>query len=351
MSPKESKRRQRACSLLMVLCMMAGLLSPMGPLVREALAAAARPQAGETYYFDLSAESIPGTNNTALPDTTLHYVPFIYAGSVNAYSLRSGSNGNATGSATAAANTTDPNSSIGYHSDRTLFVADYNVTTGAGWDTLNNSNNNLIFGRNYQGGKYLLRAPSGGSAGSQAGTDVTPAGNEWDVLNAAGRLRNISGAVAWVQDTLSTSSGSRVLRGLNGNAAYFSYVNTSYTGAGYRPVLESLATDDAALSVVTLHLNGGSFNNSTGDVKIICSGTSYTAPSSTGLVRPLNNTVSGFYWNTAANGSGTSYAEGATVPSSVTELYAQWKPEEQFSLPAGQTYYFDISEDTPAITE
>jgi hypothetical protein len=342
MSRREGKRRQRACSLLMALCMTAGLLSPMGPLVREALAAAAQPQAGETYYFDLSAAAIPGTVNTALPDTTLHYVPFVYAGSVNAYSLRSGSNGSITGSATAAANTTDLNSNIGYRSARTLFVADYNVTLGATWDALNS--NSLIFGKNYQGGNYLLRAPSGGSAGSAAGTDVTPDSNEWSVLNTAGRLNNMGGNSAWVQDTLASNSGYRILRGQSGNAASFSNVGTNYTGAAYRPVLENLKTA-ADLSVVTLHLNGGSFNKSTGDVKIVCSGTSYTAPSSTGLVRPVNNTLSGFYWNTEADGSGTSYAEGATVPADVTALYAQWKPEEQFNLPAGQTYYFDMSED------
>ena len=44
---------------------------------------------GYTYYFDLSAMGIPGTVNDALPDNTLHYVPFTYAGTVNAYKLTS----------------------------------------------------------------------------------------------------------------------------------------------------------------------------------------------------------------------------------------------------------------------
>ena len=39
-----------------------------------------------TYYFDLSAMNISGTANGDLPDSTLHYVPFTYAGTVNAYS-------------------------------------------------------------------------------------------------------------------------------------------------------------------------------------------------------------------------------------------------------------------------
>ena len=42
---------------------------------------------GGRYYFDLSAMNIPGTVNGDLPDSTLHYVPFTYAGTVNAYKL------------------------------------------------------------------------------------------------------------------------------------------------------------------------------------------------------------------------------------------------------------------------
>ena len=37
---------------------------------------------GGTYYFDLSSANIPGTANGSLPDSTLHYVPFTYAGDV-----------------------------------------------------------------------------------------------------------------------------------------------------------------------------------------------------------------------------------------------------------------------------
>ena len=51
---------------------------------------------GGRYYFDLSAMDIPGTANSgnsygaaSLPDTSLHYVPFTYAGTVNAYKLTS----------------------------------------------------------------------------------------------------------------------------------------------------------------------------------------------------------------------------------------------------------------------
>ena len=44
---------------------------------------------GGVYYFDLSGAGIPGTVNDALPDSTMHYVPFTYAGTVDAYKLTS----------------------------------------------------------------------------------------------------------------------------------------------------------------------------------------------------------------------------------------------------------------------
>ena len=51
---------------------------------------------GGRYYFDLSAMNIPGTANggnsdgaVSLPDTSLHYVPFTYVGTIEAYKLTS----------------------------------------------------------------------------------------------------------------------------------------------------------------------------------------------------------------------------------------------------------------------
>ena len=43
---------------------------------------------GETYWFDLSGEDIPGAKNASLPDKTLHWVPFTYAGTVKTYVLK-----------------------------------------------------------------------------------------------------------------------------------------------------------------------------------------------------------------------------------------------------------------------
>ena len=44
---------------------------------------------GGRYYFDLSGANIPGTANGSLPDSTLHYVPFTYVGTINANSRNS----------------------------------------------------------------------------------------------------------------------------------------------------------------------------------------------------------------------------------------------------------------------
>ena len=44
-------------------------------------------ETGKTYYFDLSGENIPGMVNANLPDTTLHYVPFTYVGTLDGYVL------------------------------------------------------------------------------------------------------------------------------------------------------------------------------------------------------------------------------------------------------------------------
>ena len=70
---------------------------------------------GGRYYFDLSAMNIPGTANGNLPDSTLHYVPFTYAGTIEAYKL------------TSATATTEEDAQQNKYA-HSLFIADYNVT-------------------------------------------------------------------------------------------------------------------------------------------------------------------------------------------------------------------------------
>ena len=126
---------------------------------------------GGTYYFDLSAMGIPGTVNDALPDNTLHYVPFTYAGTVDAYKLMS-----------EMATTEEYAQQKNY--PHSLFVADYAVTLKVNWNNLDTAS--LIFGKNYASGgvDYTLRAPSCGSGFTGSGDSEcgTPQSNEWDAV-------------------------------------------------------------------------------------------------------------------------------------------------------------------------
>ena len=121
---------------------------------------------GGRYYFDLSAMNIPGTLNSNLPDSTLHYVPFTYAGTVDAYSME---------------NETDTAKQPYEHS---LFIADYNVKCSLQRETL--AEMNLIYGQTYTASNvnYTLRAPSVGDhhRNEGEGSGLAPIDNEWDTI-------------------------------------------------------------------------------------------------------------------------------------------------------------------------
>ena len=288
---------------------------------------------GDTYYFDLSGASIPGTVNGNLPDSTLHYVPFTYAGTVNAYSRNS--------EGVSTDDTVKPY-------DHSLFVADYAVTHTVSWDTLNTAN--LIFGKDYVGGvDYTLRAPSVGSnyTGSGNSERGVPQSNEWDTMlnKDSGYIQNCNGMFSWGQDVSSGGASSRAVRGY-GSARYWSnyYATSSYPYVGFRPVLEVLNPDELGsdgLKVVTLDLGGGKLGGSSDAIHIIVkTGSEFTAPASGGLTRPDGNTGSYFMW---LGSDGKLYAPGASVPADVTKLTAQFALSEQFSLIPGGRYYFDLS--------
>ena len=289
---------------------------------------------GGVYYFDLSGAGIPGTVNDALPDSTMHYVPFTYAGTVDAYKLTS-----------EMATTEEYAQKNEYvHS---LFVADYAVTHKASWNTLNNAS--LIFGKGYAAGgvDYTLRTPSVGSDGTGSGNSqrCTPQSNEWDRIldKNSGYIKNWSAIYSWGQDTASNTKEGRALRGY-GSARYWNSYNamTSHSGLGFRPVLEVLNPDTMGsdrLKVVTLDLGGGKLGGSSEDIQIIVkNGGSFTAPASNGLTRPDGNTGSYFMW---LGSDGKLYEPGDNVSADVTRLTAQF--DEQFTLTIGDTYWFDLS--------
>ena len=291
---------------------------------------------GGTYYFDLSGEDIPGTANGSLPDASLHYVPFTYAGTVDAYKL------------TSAMATTEEYAQQNKYA-HSLFVADYAVTHKVNWNNLDTAS--LIFGKNYASGgvDYTLRAPSCGSGftGSDDSERGTPQSNEWDAVldKNSGYVKNWNDIYSWGQDTSSYESSPRAVRGFT-SARFWShdYATNSSPFVGFRPVLEVLNSDTLGsdgMKVVTLDLNGGKLGGSSEDIQIIVkNGSTFTAPMSGGLTRPDGNTGSYFMW---LDGNGKSYEPGDSVPAEVTKLTAQFALSEQFSLKPGGTYYFDLS--------
>ena len=284
---------------------------------------------GGRYYFDLSGANIPGTANGSLPDTTLHYVPFTYAGTIEAYKL------------TSATATTEEYAQQNKYA-HSLFVADYAVTHKVNWNNLDTAS--LIFGKNYASGgvDYTLRAPSVGSnsTGSGESQHDTPSNNEWDRIldKNSGYIQNWNKMYSWGQDTSSAAESFRAYRGYN-SARFWYYTSSSFRNVylGFRPVLEVLnpgTLGSDGLKVVTLDLGGGKLGGSSDAIQIIVKkGSTFTAPMSGGLTRPDGNTGSYFMW---LDGNGNSYAPGASVPADVTELTVQWTaPTYTVTLNAG----------------
>ena len=280
---------------------------------------------GGRYYFDLSAMNIPGTVNSNLPDSTLHYVPFTYAGTVDAYKL------------TSEMATTEEHAQQ-YKYDHSLFIADYNVTFNVDWNQLNEKQ--MIFGTPYTsyGVNYTMRAPSAGSQSNNGKDDSStrgiPKSNEWDAIldkanqdwkdNISGYIKNWSGKYSFGQDNYAASY--RAYRGYFSARFWgWSLASTRHPDLGFRPVLEVLnpdTLDSDGLKVVTLDLGGGKLGGSSDAIHIIVkTGSKFTAPASDGMTRPDGNTGSFFMW---LGSDGKLYAPGAIVPAEVTKLTVQW---------------------------
>ena len=278
---------------------------------------------GGRYYFDLSAMNIPGTVNSTLDggtqtDGTLHYVPFTYVGTVDAYSLDSAAD-------------TDTTSY-----EHSLFIANYNVTHFVSWDALDKQG--LIFGKTYSSGSidYTMRAPSAGTAyNGHYGESGIPANNEWDTIlkksgqdsedNTTGYIKNWWPMASWGQDTWNNDTWSRTLRGYT--SAHFCYghpATGSIEDLGFRPVLE-LPTDLAADNLKVVELLTGEFmpGEQQNWINIIVKkGESFTAPSAEGLPRPDGISADAQLWWVDENSN--FYKPGDTVPADVSALTALW---------------------------
>ena len=326
--------KKRILSILLLCCMVLTLL-PTAAFAAGEIDEQFTLAPGGTYYFDLSGENIPGTANGSLPDKTMHYVPFTYAGTVDAYKLTS-----------EMATTEEYAEQKKY--PHSLFVADYAVTYAASWDHLNAID--MIFGKDYAAGgvDYTLRAPSEGSdyTGSGDSERGTPQSNEWDRLldKDDGYIKNWNGIFSCGQDSVIRLSWRRTVRG-HYSSRFCGHRDAAGQNpqVGFRPVLEVLNRDTIGpdgLKTVTLDLGGGKLGDESSIRIIVKNGSEFTAPASDGLTRPEGATGNYFKW---LGSDGKLYAPGASVPEDVTTLTARFVPDTYTvivttdSLPDGKT--------------
>ena len=283
-------------------------------------------EVGKTYYFDLSGESIPGTVNANLPDTTLHYVPFTYIGTLDGYVLKPASGG-VLDSSDKAANTTDSSAPYGHAYLHSLFIADHILTTDVSYDMLNAAD--YIFGNpcTVNDVDYTLRAPTIGNTYASSSSQGIPENNEWNqiLFKDSGFIKNLLLATpswseiwTWGQDT--NTSGS-IIRSVRSGRNQLGGAPTRFdTHVGYRPVLE-LPTDLAADSLKIVELRTGKFmpGEQQNWINIIVKkGESFKAPSAEGLPRPDGISADAQLWWVDENGN--FYKPGDTVPADVSEL-------------------------------
>ena len=326
--------KKRILSILLLCCMVLTLL-PTAAFAAGEIDEQFTLAPGGTYYFDLSGVGIPDTVNDALPDNTLHYVPFTYAGTVDAYKLTS-----------EMATTEEYAEQKKY--PHSLFVADYAVAYAASWDHLNAID--MIFGKDYTAGgvDYTMRAPSEGSdyTGSGDSERGTPQSNEWDRLldKDDGYIKNWNGIFSCGQDTVIRLPWRRTVRG-HYSSRFCGHRDAAGQNpqVGFRPVLEVLNRDTIGpdgLKTVTLDLGGGKLGDESSIRIIVKNGSEFTAPASDGLTRPEGATGNYFKW---LGSDGKLYAPGASVPEDVTTLTARFVPDTYTvivttdSLPDGKT--------------
>ena len=326
--------KKRILSILLLCCMVLTLL-PTTAFAAGEIDEQFTLAPGGTYYFDLSAMGIPGTVNDALPDKTMRYVPFTYAGTVDAYKLTS-----------EMATTEEYAEQKKY--PHSLFVADYAVAYAASWDHLNDID--MIFGKDYTAGgvDYTMRAPSEGSdyTGSGDSERGTPQSNEWDRLldKDDGYIKNWNGIFSCGQDTVIRLPWRRTVRG-HYSSRFCGHRDAAGQNpqVGFRPVLEVLNRDTIGpdgLKTVTLDLGGGKLGDESSIRIIVKNGSEFTAPSGDGLTRPEGATGNYFKW---LGSDGKLYAPGESVSADVTTLTARFVPDTYTvivttdTLPDGKT--------------
>ena len=159
--------------------------------------------------------------------------------------------------------------------DKTLLICDRVILVNVTWNDLNSAG--WIFGKevNIDSAKYKLRSLTGGT-GPRSTNDWysggTPANNEWDrfvtreevitglpapvssdldsslnstdLSSAHNQLWNWMGVYTWCQETYSSNTSGRAIRGHNSARYWYDNYATNFNpSVGFRPVLEILNTD------------------------------------------------------------------------------------------------------------
>ena len=227
---------------------------------------------GQTYYFDLSGVGIPGDVDERLPDKSLCYVPFTYAGKLeDVYRVKRTEEG-----------------LVDESGSWPLFIAGFDVSK-VSWDDLNKKG--LIYGESYtsNGVSYTLRAPSGNNTK-----------NEWDAM-CSRNIINRSPSSAWVQETPADAMAYYRDSSLSSGLPMHRDDSTIH----YRPVLQPTNLYGKALRVVTLVVNGTSYN-------VITAEDTITPPSIDGLLNDGDELKNGYYWLNETDSK--YYGSGSRIP-------------------------------------
>ena len=233
---------------------------------------------GQTYYFDLSGVGIPGDVDERLPDKSLCYVPFTYAGKLeDVYRVKRTEEG-----------------LVDESGSWPLFIAGFDVSK-VSWDDLNKKG--LIYGESYtsNGVSYTLRAPSGNNTK-----------NEWDAM-CSRNIINRSPSSAWVQETPADAMAYYRDSSLSSGLPMHRDDSTIH----YRPVLQPTNLYGKALRVVTLVVNGTSYN-------VITAEDTITPASIDGLLNDGDELKNGYYGLNEADSKYYSSSERIPVTESMT---------------------------------
>ncbi len=226
---------------------------------------------GQTYYFDLSGVGIPGDVDERLPDKSLCYVPFTYAGKLeDVYRVKRTEEG-----------------LVDESGSWPLFIAGFDVSK-VSWDDLNKKG--LIYGESYtsNGVSYTLRAPSGNNTK-----------NEWDAM-CSRNIINRSPSSAWVQETPADAMAYYRDSSLSSGLPMHRDDSTIH----YRPVLQPTNLNGQTLHVVTLVVGENRYN--------VVAGDTVSPASIDGLLNDGDELKNGYYWLNEADSK--YYGSGSRIP-------------------------------------